>query len=168
MIESAHNDDADANDVHTALLYRGRDWQEVENPIQTDAADTNWGEVLRRNGWRLTTTLGHEDDIGIDLYERCSQAACRYRWLAQYKTASLCKTIVIERWQDLIDFLAHVSSTMLAVVLPADTGCVLEALFEKTPPREEARERARVERSKQERQERLEKMVVPKPPKAKP
>lgn len=83
------------------------------------------------------------DRRGYDYYRQHEAAACRYKWLAEYNTSGPCQTIVLQRWQDLIDFLAHVSTTMLAVVLPPDISMILDELFEKTPHRIEERKRQR-------------------------
>lgn len=137
MKEDATNDGTAAdNDANTALLYRDRTWTEVENPVQSRDDDTNFSEVLYRNGWMFSQTIGDADGISVDLYQRRLDAElCRYRWLAEYNTSGICKTIVIQRFQDLIDFLAHVSSTMLAVVLPGDIAYILDDLLDKTPHR---------------------------------
>lgn len=132
------------NDANMALLYRDCTWTEVENPVQSREGDTDFSEVLHRNGWLFSQTIGDADGISVDLYHRRLEAEpCRYRWLAEYNTADICKTIVIQRFQDLIDFLAHVSSTMLAVVLPGDLAYVLDDLLDKTPYRIEEKQRAR-------------------------
>ena len=129
-------------DVKTALLYRDRSWSEVSNPVQSRDDDTDWTTVLRRHGWARLQTLGAADGISVDLYDRrLDTEPCRYMWLAEYGTPNLCKTIVIERWQDLIDFMAHVSSTMLAAILPSDIAYVLEDLLDRTPYRVEEQKR---------------------------
>ena len=129
------------DDVKTALLYRDRSWSEVSNPVQWCKDDTDWTTALRRHGWARLETFGAADGISVDLYDRRNTDPCRYMWLAEYGTPNLCKTIVIERWQDLIDFLAHVSSTMLAAILPDDIAYVLEDLLERTPHRVEEKKR---------------------------
>lgn len=144
MKEDATNDGTADNDTNMALLYRDRDWTEVENPVQSREGDTDFSEVLHRNGWLFSQTIGDADGISVDLYHRRLEAEpCRYRWLAEYNTSDICKTIVIQRFQDLIDFLAHISSTMLAVVLPGDFVYVLDDLLERTPYRAEKERRAR-------------------------
>ena len=137
------NDNVDEyEDIKMALLFRDRGWSEIEMPLEIRDDDDDWSETLRRNGWFHSDLLGHVDGICIDLYtraldERPSQS--RYRWLVEYTATSISKTIVIERWQDLIDFLAHVSSTMLVALLPGDTAHVLEDLFDQTASRVEQR-----------------------------
>jgi hypothetical protein len=135
-----------SDDLKTVLLYRDRGWSEVETPLQFGDDDYEWSQILDRNGWLHATTLGAADGISVDLYQRRpDERSSRYPWLVEYNTTSLCKTIVIERWQDLIDFLAHVSSTMIAAVLPGDTAYVLDDFFEKSPHRAEKRKHSRWE-----------------------
>ena len=119
-----------SDDTKTALLYRDRTWSEVETPIKIADEVNDWRHNLRQNGWEISSSLGNPNSVSIDLYDRVHDAgSCRYRWLVDYATSNLCKVIVIERWQDLIDFLAHVSSTMLAAVLPHDTADIMEEFF---------------------------------------
>jgi hypothetical protein len=147
---------AKLDDLSAVLLWKDRAWSEVETPLVLGAEDEDWTAILRRNGWWQSTTIGSEDGIGVDLYERDPKGeTCRYQWLVSYNTFSLCQTIVIERWQDLIDFLAHVSTTMLAVVLPPDASSVLHDFFEETPyrQRKRAREHEDWQRAQQKRRE---------------
>lgn len=111
------------DDLKMVLLYRDRSWSEVETPLRIpDGNDfSEWREVLHDNGWLLSTRLGNNNGISLEIYDRYTKAEpCRYRWLVEYNTSGPCQTIVIERWQDFIDFLAHVSSTMLVASLPED------------------------------------------------
>ena len=145
MTANGHNEAADAE---PALQFQNRAWSETVLEFSW-VQDEDFRDAAHRNGWSCTQALGSEGGIGLDIYERRQGTPdLKERplgaplFLASYKTANAWQFIVLPRWQDLIDFLAHVSSTMLAAVLPSDASTIVYELCEKTDAR--SRERARI------------------------
>jgi len=144
----------------TALQYRDRAWSEVEFDFPWNS-DVDLVETAHRNGWWRIQTLGDSDGLSVDVYARGEDAGLEKKdvswdgplYLATYNFSETWEYIILPRVQDLIDFLAHVSSTMLAAILPHDITRILHDLCEKTPSRmeEHKRERERLAKLKQDR-----------------
>ncbi len=133
----------------TELQWRDRAWSEVEfDFLWEDNGDLD--KAVRRNGWSCFETLGHMDGLSVNLYSRDATseaprnaASEAPRYFACYNTPDDWNIIVIPRLQDLIDFCAHVSTTMLAALLPEDASMLLDELCEKSSWRASERKRAR-------------------------
>lgn len=125
----------------TVLRYYDRCWSESDFEITLDAAGNN-------DGWHLIRQMGgDEPGLGISLLifghppgHKMKEGEPRY--LADYGIGGLCQEIIIPREQDLIDFLAHVSPTMLLATLPEDGSAVLDDLCEQAPWRVKRRDEA--------------------------
>lgn len=114
-----------------ALKYYDRSWSEIDFEDPSD-------EHGRPSGWSLIRQMGDEPGLGLGLrvYERVHAAEeGEPRYLATYTLGSVCQYVVLQRAQDFIDFLAHVSPTLLLATLPEDAMDILEDLAEKTPTR---------------------------------
>lgn len=122
----------------TVLRYYDRCWSEsdFEIPLDDDGGYVDW-QLIRQMG-------GDEPGLGISLLifrrrlEKMKEGEPRY--FADYGIGSLCQEIIIPREQDLIDFLAYVSPTMLLATLPQDGSTILDDLCEQSPWRVKQRE----------------------------
>jgi hypothetical protein len=126
------------------LQWRDREWSEVDFVWDIDDIDS-FEEAAHKNGWHQLDELGNEHGggLGVVIYERdaSEDETKEPLFFAHYGTPHKCQKVLLPRWQDLIDFLAHVSPTMLASVLPSDTSSVLDEIFEKTDYRTRERRR---------------------------
>ena len=133
----------------TELQWRDRAWSQVE-------FDFKWNEhgdlkeSARRNGWSLIQTID-AGGFGLELFERNGVPPSEPRFFACYNMPSTWEIVVLPRLQDFIDFLAHVSTTMLVTLLPRDAGDILHDLYEKSPWRIEQRRRERERERERER-----------------
>lgn len=123
-------------DSHKVLRYRDRTWDEVDSPVGPSA---EWEKAIRVAGYILETTFGCPGGWSVDMYSSMTT----HTWLFDFSTSTFCHQVVVERWQDLIDFMAHISTSMLMAIVPEDTTQILEDLCDKTPTRVDGRARAR-------------------------
>ena len=142
-----------------ALQWRDRTWSEVDFPWDDDGG-MFFDYLARKNGWRKLDELG--DTVGtlsVTTYERrdYDDDDAEPLFFVNYSTSNRSKMVVLPRLQDLIDFLAHVSPTMLASMLPGDTSMILYELFEKTDYRAREREREREREADRRARARVEK-----------
>jgi hypothetical protein len=114
------------NTEKKALRFHDRTWSEVPYPLVGYDERVDFNEWMHKNGYNKHASYGSDAGIGITLWDHHPEPY----WIADYCTACLCTLIVLDSWQDLIDFLAHVSTTMLMTMLPGRADEILDALCE--------------------------------------